>query len=53
MTTFDCAFRLITDGAQVPVNIGDWVLRFVADGSFAVWAGDKFEAAFRPVEVTS
>ncbi len=51
--TFDCVFKLHVDGAQVPVNIGDWVLRFVADGSFAVWAHDKFEAAFKPVQVTS
>ncbi len=51
MTTFDCNFKVYIDGAQVPVNIGDWVLRFVAHGSFAVWAHHKFEAAFKPVEV--
>jgi hypothetical protein len=51
--TRDYAFHLSCDGASIPVSFGDWVLRFVADGTFAVWAHDKFEAAFKPVEVAS
>ncbi len=49
LLTFGSVFRIHSDGASVPVHVGDWVFRYVTGGGWCVWADEKFTEAFKAV----